>query len=303
MNQQEENKIAGTRSNGTGGNFSHALATRFNVPMTLDVAPEDQPVNRGLDPVWLEHRFELFERFCLPSVRAQDCQNFKWFVYFDVRTPDVFRSRIEKHAAAWPLLRPKFVAAFDTGLLLRHISEEFATVRPWLITTRLDNDDAIALDFIATVQKNFVPSQRTVLNFPLGFSWQDGRVYLDRQRSNPFTSLVEETEQAITILSSDHRYLESIASLKQVKIHPMWMQVIHGRNLCNQVRGVRWAVRSARKRFAVDRSAWGSDRPVQLIAESVRGMAAIAREKGIGRVAHEIRNVLAAKRGVSHDNQ
>ena len=42
----------------------HLIVTRFNLGMT--------------DPVWLEHRFGLFERFTLPSIKAQTCQEFWW---------------------------------------------------------------------------------------------------------------------------------------------------------------------------------------------------------------------------------
>ena len=277
--------------------FHHVLVTRFNVPLVLDISPRAQPVNRGLSAEWLEHRFGLFERFCLPSVRTQTCQKFTWLVWFDEKTPAPFRERIEKHAATWPVLRPCFVPNFDTSRLLQEITRECAAPEPWLLTTRLDNDDAIATDFMATVQKHVSPAQRNVINFPLGFSWSDGRVYLDRQRSNPFTTLVERAEGAMTIFSSDHRYLEKVAELKQVKAPPMWMQVIHDRNVCNQVRGVRWPVGTAKKRFALEASVWGADRPAQFLSESVRGVIGLARQKGVARVAREIGHVIGTQHG------
>ena len=274
--------------------FRHVLITRFNVPMVGDYSPTQQPGDRGITTEWLTHRFGFFERFCLPSVHGQTCQEFVWLVFFSDRTPAEFRERISAHAANWPVLRPVFVDAFDDETLRAQIKgNEFADA-PWLITTRLDNDDALAVDFIAGVQKEFSPSHRIVLNFPFGFGWRDGRVYLDRQRSNPFTSLIEKTGEMMTIYSQDHRYLEQIAELRQLKTPPMWLQVIHNWNVENRLRGVRWPVSAARKRFALDESAWGRDHFLEFAREQICNVLEIAKSKGVGRVMKEFRGALAA---------
>ena len=38
----------------------------------------------------------------------------------------------------------------------------------WLLTTRLDSDDAIARDFMAAVQREFIPTDGLFVDFPRG---------------------------------------------------------------------------------------------------------------------------------------
>lgn len=59
---------------------------------------------------WLEHRFELFERFCLPSIQNQTIKSFHWIVLFDSSTPDRFKDIIKGYQKKCPQLMPIFVA-------------------------------------------------------------------------------------------------------------------------------------------------------------------------------------------------
>ena len=56
-----------------------------------------------LDAGWLEKRFDLFERYRLPSVAAQAAGSFHWIVYFDSATPPRLRDRIEEVPPDLPL--------------------------------------------------------------------------------------------------------------------------------------------------------------------------------------------------------
>ena len=72
--------------------FKHFILTRFNLPIFQPKVGEKKVSH--LDEEYLNYRFDLFERFCLPSVKGQTCQDFRWFVLFDAATPAVFRNRI-----------------------------------------------------------------------------------------------------------------------------------------------------------------------------------------------------------------
>jgi hypothetical protein len=72
--------------------FEHFVLTRFNVRESAD------KTDLVLNPVWLQFRFDLFERFCWPSVRAQTTGAFTWLVFFDKDTPEPFRARTERYA-------------------------------------------------------------------------------------------------------------------------------------------------------------------------------------------------------------
>ena len=65
-------------------NFSHFLITRFN----LNLYERDKHAAPTRTARWLEHRFEVFERYCLPSVAAQTATDFRWLCLFDAATPE-----------------------------------------------------------------------------------------------------------------------------------------------------------------------------------------------------------------------
>ena len=65
-------------------NYSHFIITRFN----LNLYAQDKHDLPTRTDRWLEHRFEVFERYCLPSVAAQTSGNFTWLCLFDAATPD-----------------------------------------------------------------------------------------------------------------------------------------------------------------------------------------------------------------------
>src|SRR5437868_2579387 len=82
--------------------FCHLLLTQFNVAQI----PSEAKKSTDLD--WLKHRFDLFERYCYPTVRAQVNATFRWLVFLNVRTPDVFKDRVSEYAK-WPVLVPIYI--------------------------------------------------------------------------------------------------------------------------------------------------------------------------------------------------
>ena len=68
--------------------FEHLIITRFN----LNLYARDKHDAPTRTERWLAHRFEVFERYCLPSVAAQTNPNFRWLCLFDaaaVTSPSV----------------------------------------------------------------------------------------------------------------------------------------------------------------------------------------------------------------------
>lgn len=75
--------------------FEHYILTRFNLPIFQPKVGGQKTTS--CDESYLSYRFDLFERYCMPSIVQQSCQNFKWLVLFDARTPEIFKQR----AAQW----------------------------------------------------------------------------------------------------------------------------------------------------------------------------------------------------------
>jgi hypothetical protein len=228
----------------------HLLLTRFNVSVPVSRSS----FNRGLDPTWLNHRLDLFERFCLPSVQAQSALNFVWLVYFDKGTPESYLPRIERYRS-FPLFRPVFVSHFDVQVVRESITSHLSPHASHLVTSRLDNDDAICRSFIEEVQRQVDDSDRLIINFNRGCVWHDSRVYVYDYRSNPFLSMIERKDGVPrTIFERDHNQYGNDSSLRCLSGPPAWLQTVHGANVSNSVRGRRVSRESflRENRFAID---------------------------------------------------
>lgn len=231
--------------------FEHFILTRFNVKNVLSQS------DIGLNFDWLNHRFQLFDDFCYPSVRAQLNQNFKWLVYFDSNTPVLFRRKIEKYAE-WQNFIPIYLnTEFTDDVNRENILKFLNKNTDYLITTRLDNDDAISNNFVQLIQENFTQQEFEFINFTNGYVWSGGKIYYFKYLNNPFMSLIEKLDNFTiegfkTVLCGPHTELSKIGVIKQVKSNPTWLQVIHTKNVSNQIRGIRCSIKNFDPNFVIN---------------------------------------------------
>lgn len=237
--------------------FQHFLLTRFNV---REVPGRTELVS---DPGWLAHRFDLFEQFCLPSVAAQTARNFLWVLFLDEATPESFRDRIQRHARDFPNLRALYVIEHSRAVVADALSSLLHDSTAYVITSRLDNDDAVSRDYIERIQQAFDRQNAEVLNFPRGLVWHKGRVYLHADPSNAFATLVEKRRDSglLTVCARPHPKLSQVAPVRQLDSRPAWLQAVHGTNRRNRVRGWRAPAETMRNAFAIAPSvAWVESR-------------------------------------------
>lgn len=192
---------------------------------------------------WLEHRFSLFEKYCLPSVRNQTCQKFEWIVLFDSKTPDVFKERIK----AYQKTCPQFLLVFVEPQNGRYFAEIFRRVivkrllADRVLPTYLDNDDALCTGFVKDLQaRALTVSDGTFINYNDGYQFYTGHKYLMKIRypKNHFVSVVERGNPA-TLKGifgyGGHYHLDTIKGVRieRVKNQPLWCEVIHEKNMVN----------------------------------------------------------------------
>jgi len=228
-------------------NFSHLILTRFNVKVDYG------SFGIGLQREWLTHRFSLFEQFCYPSVKGQSNQNFKWLVYFDSETPEDFKNKIKKFEE-WSNFLPVFVnGVFSNELNKEKILEHSDINSNYLITTRIDNDDAIHRNFVQIVQDNFIEKQLHFITFKYGYTLHQNKLYSYKYVSNPFLSLVEKLDNSRnfkSVLGFPHTDLPS--SALKINYEPAWLQVIHDKNVSNRVKGKRQPISSLYENFSIN---------------------------------------------------
>ncbi len=178
--------------------FEHFILTRFDYPA-------DYP--------HLQQRIELFQRYTLPSIERQSCQNFTWIIR--TKSPEV--------------------ASLITHLPNAKTQSDFQ-VRPqsaWVITTRLDNDDAVSPLFIEQIQQRF--QERELVIDSKGYRIDHERNscgkfdYYDKVRCSPFASLIEQSTGIRGIYHVMHGELGKHHDVEIIADH-LWAQVIHKTN-------------------------------------------------------------------------
>jgi len=209
--------------------FQHFLITRFNYGW-LDNVARSRTGTAVNTTQWLDERVQLFETFCLPSVTRQTCRNFTWVMQFDPRTP----VEILERCAATP----------NVEIIQEPIADFFAQVElaePFLITSRLDNDDALHERYIDAVQRRFAGETQLLDTRGIQFDQSRHRFYTDGRRkpNSPFLTLIEKLGgRPKTVHYADHAKMRRHFPARRLK-QRLWCQVVHETNLLNRIRGRR----------------------------------------------------------------
>ena len=219
--------------------YRHFLITRFNV----NINPVDFP--QRLEDTWLAQRFELFQRYCFPTVSAQTDQEFTWLVLFDEQTPARYRSMIAVYARYGNFV-PVWCGGYRTIVpQVARTMRELAPDADWFLTTRLDNDDGLSVAFMqclhgvadALSEADLKPFDTLFINFPNGLQYCNGVFYDFRDMTNAFVSLLERSHDPHTVFWVDHPSIHDVSPVIQAETSPIWLQVVHDMNVYNYLRG------------------------------------------------------------------
>lgn len=210
--------------------IDHVLLTRFNVP-----TPGRESLIRAQDG-WLRNRVELFEKYCAPSVEAQSDRNFHWLIYFDPDSPQWLMDWLESGTYSH-LFRAAFRSSISNLELVSDLSELSGAQRDVLLTTNLDNDDGLAIDFVARSQSAVATIERTAIYLTRGLILNGSKTYWRIDPSNAFCSVAESWESPVTAWADWHNRLGLAMAVKEIPGAPAWLQVIHGLNVSNRVHG------------------------------------------------------------------
>lgn len=219
--------------------MQHFLLTRFNLLLWRN----DKRGERIRTAAWLEHRFLLFEKYCLPSIKGPTDQNFEWIVLFDCRTPERYKERIDRYKDECPQFEPVYVeperGCFFAEIFREEIVKRLKSER--VISTYLDNDDALNVRFVTDLKQRALAAKDGTF-----FYYDKGVQYYDEERfalqinypRNHFVSVVEkgDSSNAKGVFGyGRHYYIDKIAGavVEHVRSEPMWCEVVHEKNMIN----------------------------------------------------------------------
>ncbi|MGB4848568.1 MAG: glycosyltransferase [Saprospiraceae bacterium] len=220
--------------------FTHYLVTRFNVP--VENWDKDKAGRPTLNEPWMTHRLWLFRKYCVPTITGQICHNFQWVIYCDVNTSFIKKTQIEESIRMIPgtVIR---LAAHQGEMMadLRKLISGAST--PYVITTRLDNDDGMGENLIQNVQNHFKEVDKLLLNPSSGILYDINEKVMTRMRNskrNHYTSLIEKNNNAedlLTVLGFPHDNPPAGVIIENIAGDRAWLKIIHEKNIKSQLKG------------------------------------------------------------------
>ena len=165
--------------------------------------------------------------------------------------------------------------------------EQGFPLAPSLLTTRLDNDDAIAgtfIEYVRTQAEHFTAASAMgwrdhAWNYPVGYQLSNGKHYLRIDTRGPFASLLEHVRDSPpkTVLGTEHRDLSTTYPTSQLWTRPAWAQVVHGENLMNDVAGIRIPFVDLGSRFGLQGLQRSEDGAAATATDVARSLASTAK--------------------------
>jgi hypothetical protein len=223
------------RRPGSSGAFLHVVGTRLEIGV--------------FNEQWLEYRWQLFETLALPSIDAQSVKDFVWVLGIDRDMPSPFRTRLDELAASRPWLRLLEVELFDDfepEFQRWCVKEAAAKGRPPVLTTRIDDDDAVRHDLFEQIQHaardllasgSALPAAITAIT---GYQWvpATGQGFRAYHYSHSIgTSLLESFDAFTSVYGKNHRRLPDWVVERDGSIHHLggdtrwWLYATTGTSL------------------------------------------------------------------------
>lgn len=241
-------------------NFKHIIITRFNLSQRWN---KDKLGKNVLDNNWLIKRYQLFEEFCVPSIKTQTNQNFEWWVYFDETLTEEYKKVNKNLSISYPNFKPKYEDSYDSfeTNMPNEIKKYLNNIKiDYLITTRLDNDDMLAKNTIELIQGiEITGDKEKVLELPIGYTLGINQNMIIKKISsklNPFISLIEKVNKnnpVKTVYFKQHNKWTAVVCLA-LSQRAQWIQIIHDSNVLNALNGDFTLALGISRRFEIRKS-------------------------------------------------
>lgn len=220
--------------------FSLLVTSGFQKP------PEDLDARRRelYDPLRLTIRMAWFEHVFMPSVRAQNDADFLLLIATGEDLPQPWRGRLERLIADVPQIELLFLPPGR----LREVSRQAMRARidpraDVVAQFRLDDDDAVAMDYIQRVRADFGAFVAPVYRFKplaaldhcrgLALSWAEAGVSLHKvaaQCWSPALTVYMPPDHDKSVFDYPHQLVFRHMSALSLEDRVMFVRGIHGWN-------------------------------------------------------------------------
>lgn len=222
------------------------IVTRFNLKLWKKTK-NNQPT---LSDEWIRERMELFCTYCLPSIRVQTQQNFKWIILLADDTAVEYKQKILEISTEYKNLMPFYLKDVQTENYIEYISSLVYNMAKQenanrIVTIRLDNDDALHKSFVEKVCQADAAEQSdtaTIYSFRTGLQYyvKNGMTLRFPWENNHFLALgqnISASNDYVNIFNFNHYHIQSFGfHFKCIDSGvPMWVEIIHDKNVANDI--------------------------------------------------------------------
>ena len=187
------------------------------------------------DRKWMNRRAEIMNRYTIPSMRAQTCKDFKWWIEVREDTVDYFAPMLDLEGVPAVILPRPAVTDHREGANAAwerepaHVRER--VIEPEFWEVRLNSDDLYRRTFIETLQKMEVRAGTQCILPRAGYYWflREGKLYKTKHTSPPFYALIYRTEDWLSgyrhPLPKGHRAARHLRN--QDMVGRQWVWIVH----------------------------------------------------------------------------
>ncbi len=148
-------------------------------------------------------------------------------------TPEPYRARLLSYENHNTLVH--FIGDYSAGLPGRLAHSHLGPCACRLVTSRVDTDDVLHIDYLAGVRRAATNASHGFLNWDRGYVYDlsRARLYATTHRSNMFINLVEPVAAGATPLTAMgviHTRAADMFPVAAIDDPPRWVQVIHDQN-------------------------------------------------------------------------
>jgi len=203
--------------------IAHYVVTRININY------QTNPTVKNFN-TWFDARFKLLENICAPSIASQTKKNFTWLMLVAPKTSPAHLKKLQELEAKIP--NAKIITKKYSSYIKENLTDE-----KYVITSRIDSDDALRSTYIEDVQNTFMKyKDKTKLPFIINYSV--GAYYYPKLNRafkgskkwvNQFVSFIEPVSENLkTVHCQEHGKLDAFYSMIWLPTkEPMWVWVIH----------------------------------------------------------------------------
>jgi len=191
----------------------------------------------------ISERLYVFENITLPSIRNQTDKDFTFFILIGDSMPAHYTERLLAMVEGVPQIIVRSFEPMGYRKAIRRIFHEAVdTSHKWVIQFRLDDDDAVAVDFVQRVRRNairtmpiFEETGKLAIDFNQGyvFELKDGEIlatHVKRAYWTPALAVVLSTGDPKNVLNFPHHVIHTLMPTLTRNENNMFLRGINNHN-------------------------------------------------------------------------